>query len=202
MNRPVSSGIAALLTAVAVTGCGGAEGEAAEPDPAPLAIEPGPQETTTAPPPTGEEEVLALRVGDREIPIVTVLLRQEPDTDQQLYFLSEEATCVDVRDAPVELDEIAVAVTGMDGELRPEVPQHMPEGTWVYRDGGEAKTADNVQGRVTVTDTQDGAVLQEVPREERIEGVVQFETTNEAGERVELRGPFTATVCDVTLTGA
>ena len=141
----------------------------------------------------GGEEQLAMRKGDENVEIAEVVFIRDRNRNRgQLVFFRNDVDCAAVRDAPARDDAFMAMVEvepGTDGMPR---TGQLPAARWTYETGDQPREMQGESGWVSIT---------RVPDTETIEGRVTFATTVQA-ERIELAGPFTATVCDVTATAA
>ena len=134
---------------------------------------------------------LAMRKGDEDVRIQDVILRRDRQGTSRLIFFRDDVDCAAVREDPSG-DDAFVAMTevepGTDG--MPDVGQ-LPAAQWTYRVEREPDTMAGGRGWVTIT---------RVPVDQQtVEGTVAV-ATEVQDERFELRGPFTATVCEVNAT--
>lgn len=138
---------------------------------------------------------LMFRGGEgEEVEVREVVLRQARNGDQHLIFLREDVECSDLTRLPTRGNEQLVAMTQIRTETRGEAPQagSLPASRWTMRVGNRNRTARGQEGWVRITNAD---------RPDSIQGEVAI-NTEIRGDTVELSGPFTATLCDLSAESA
>ncbi|HJK96410.1 MAG TPA: hypothetical protein RMF84_04275 [Polyangiaceae bacterium LLY-WYZ-14_1] len=130
---------------------------------------------------------LELTHGDTSVPVRTVMLQDRDDDGDRLILYRDEVSCATVRELPGDDRVVARAEIVPGFDERPGVGD-MATRNWVFR------VED--QGDVDVDGTPEVEVTRVATSEPTVDGTMVL-TSRIADQRVELDGPFTATICQI-----